>query len=361
MKNKLSTIDFIKCSRLIHGDKYDYSLVNYINQKTKVKIICPIHGVFEQLPYNHYKYDCFECKGKKKSSKKEFIKRSRLIHGDKYDYSLVEYINSDIKVKIICQEHGVFEKTPYEHIKGGGCQKCIGKNKTSEDFISDAKKIHGDKYNYSLVNYINSDTKVKIICKEHGIFEQSPYGHINKKSGCPKCAIINSRININDFINRSNKIHNNKYDYSLTEYINQRTKVKIICPIHGIFEQTPNKHLNNRGCPQCKRSKGEEIIKNYLTENKIIFNQQYYFDDCKYKNVLLFDFYLPNYNICIEYDGEQHYKIIKHWGGEKSFNDNKLRDEIKDNYCLNNNINLLRIKYNDNIIEKIKNNLNKND
>ena len=147
-----------------------------------------------------------------------------------------EYVNAYTKVKIICKEHGIFKQQPNNHINGHGCPKCIG-TKTTEDFIKKSKKIHNHKYDYSLIKYINCQTKVKIICPDHGIFEQLSTSHLNG-NGCPKC--IGRFKDTEQFILDVKKVHGNKYDYSLTEYIDSNTKVKIICKEHDMFEQTPS-------------------------------------------------------------------------------------------------------------------------
>lgn len=159
----------------------------------------------------------------------------------------------------------------------------------------------------------------------------------------------NIKSSTEDFILKSNvihnNIHNNKYDYSLVDYIKSQKKVKIICKKHGKFEQTANSHLNGCGCPLCQISKGEERIKLFLDVNKIIYKKEYRFNDCRYKLPLKFDFYLPDYNTCIEYDGEQHFKKYHKWDDDSNFEIRIKRDQIKNDYCENNNINLLRIKY----------------
>ncbi len=184
-----------------HNNKYDYSLVEYINTKTKIKIICPIedHGIFEQIPSSHLSgAGCKKCATIQqhtllKSNTNDFIKKAKLIHGNEYNYSLVNYINNTINVTIICNIHGKFEQKPAEHLSGCGCPKCVGKNKTTQDFIKDAINIHKNEnnkqlYDYSNVNYINAKQKIKIICKEHGEFIMSPNNHLNSQ-GCPKCSI----------------------------------------------------------------------------------------------------------------------------------------------------------------------------
>jgi len=228
----------------------------------------------------------------------------------------------------------------------------MSKRLTSEEFIVKANEIHKNKYDYSLVNYINNKTKIKIICPIHGLFEQKPNNHVTLKQNCMKCSIeINNIFNkkqactTNEFIKKAINIHGDKYDYSSVKYINKKTKVDIICPIHGIFEQQPNYHLRKSGCQKCSESKGELIITNFLIAEQINFIKQKTFDDCLMKNKLPFDFYLPDYNICIEYDGEQHYKPIKIFGGVDRFIKQQQTDKIKNEYCYNNNIHLFRIKY----------------
>jgi desulfoferrodoxin (superoxide reductase-like protein)/very-short-patch-repair endonuclease len=283
----------------------------------------------------------------------EFIERSKLLNGNEYDYSLTEYKNYRKKLKITCSIHGVFETTPDSHLKGHKCKLCSNDKvrKTNNDFINQSNKIHNNRYNYSLVEYENANKKVKILCNIHGIFEQKPNKHLHGE-GCPIC-FPNKKLTQEEFIKKSNDIHNFKYDYSMIEYVNLRTNIKIICKIHGIFEQKAGQHVYGNGCPLCNTSKGEEKIINFLNKNNIEYSYQKIFDDCIDKKVLPFDFYLPEYNLCIEYDGKQHYMIIDRWGGKYGFLDRQKKDNIKNNYCLSNNINLLRISYKENILNKL--------
>jgi very-short-patch-repair endonuclease len=359
MPTKLTIKKFIERAKNIHNNKYNYSLVNYVNSKTKIKIICPIHGIFEQSPDKHLRgQGCSKCKFDKlkkiySSTKNEFILKSNKIHNNKYNYSLIEYINSGTKVKIICPIHGVFEQPPKDHLRGNGCSFCGGTKKLgTEYFIKQSKKIHGDKYDYSLVKYKNNKTKIKIICPIHGIFEQIPQNHLNHNQGCPKCCGNNKKSNI-DFIKESKETHGYKYDYSLIEYKNNRSKVKIVCPIHGVFEQNAFSHIKGSGCPICNESKGERKIRNFLLNNKIVFDSQKKFKNCINILKLPFDFYLIEYNICIEYDGIQHFMPNSKFGGETQYIKIKINDKIKNKYCKENNIYLLRISYKDDIIQKM--------
>jgi Zn finger protein HypA/HybF involved in hydrogenase expression len=293
----------------------------------------------------------------KKLTTEEFIEKAIKVHGDRYDYSSTNYCRNRLKVMIICKKHGSFQQTPSSHLLGSCCPKCQGKSRlTNDEFIKKAKKIHNNRYNYSIVNYVNNHTKVKIICLKHGEFEQIPTSHLQNK-GCPKCA--NKNVTTDEFIEKCKIIHKNKYDYSLVNYITSTSKIDIICKKHGSFQQIPNSHLNGQGCPICKSSKGELLIKEYLDKHKIPYIKEKMFDDCKgEKRKLPFDYYLPQENILIEYDGIQHLKSIKHFGGEKTHISLKIRDEIKNLYAKKHNIFLLRIKYNEiNNIEKILNNI----
>ena len=228
----------------------------------------------------------------------------------------------------------------------------MGKRLTTEEFIERSILVHGDKYDYSLMEYKNVDTKIKIICPEHGVFEQTPHHHLNGIK-CPNCS-HNKKITTEEFIIKSKEIHGDRYDYSLVNYKHTKyNKIKIICPIHGIFEQAPYEHKNGSGCPICMESKGERIIRNILIQKNIKYETQKKFKECKYINILSFDFYLNEYNICIEYDGEQHFKKFRFEKDNNKLIIRQKRDQIKNEYCINNNIRLIRIKFDENIEEKL--------
>lgn len=292
----------------------------------------------------------------KRKTKKDFINECIKVHGEKYDYSLVEYLNNNIRVKIICTFHGIFEQLPTIHLSGSGCTSC-SKNKkmNNQTFIIKAKEKHGEKYDYNLIDYTNSKAKIKIICPVHGVFEQLPSNHLYRSHGCPNCR-KNKQLTSQDFIEKSKKYHGEKYDYSLVEYINCESIVKIICPFHGIFEQRAYNHSTGIGCPHCNESKGEKEIEKYLIKKNLKFIRQKKFKNCVDKRQLPFDFYLKELNTCIEYNGIQHYENIKYWGNNNLIYTQK-HDAIKENFCLNNNIKLIKIKYDENIIDKLNGNL----
>lgn len=305
----------------------------------------------------------------KKTTTERFIEKSKAIYNNKFDYSKVNYINAQTKIKIICLKHGEFEILPYNHLRGnGGCRLCSAEkqknnfSKTTEQFIKDAINKYSDKYDYSLTNYINNKTKVKIICPIHGAFFVYPRNFLESKScGCKKCS--NEEIakryakTTEQFIEKAKEIHGDKYDYSLADYIRTNIKLKIICPKHGIFEQTPKAHLNNEGCPKCKSSRGEIKIRNYLKSKYILFEEQKRFKECKDKRSLPFDFYLPNENLLIEFQGEQHYRPHNFKRSKYNFEQLKKHDNIKKEFAVNNGFCFLEISYKDNIEDILKENL----
>lgn len=264
-KRKKTTEEFIREAALIHGNKYDYSLVDYKGGSCKIKIICKSHGEFEQLAGGHLSgYGCFNCYGNKAMTTEDFINRAKLIHGNKYEYTFSVYKNSYTKIKIVCLTHGLFEQSPRTHLAGGGCSKCANKVKSTENFISAAKKIHGERYDYSLVEYKNWRTKVKIICCQHGIFEQAAGSHLNK-NGCSRCSNNQKPILI-ELIKKCQLIHNNKYDYSRAVYLNAKSKIKIICEVHGEFEQNLYSHSRGQGCSRCAKNSNSSKISNRWIE-----------------------------------------------------------------------------------------------
>ena len=223
-------------------------------------------------------------------------------------------------------------------------EKSSEKNRyTLEEFIENAKKVHGDKYDYSKVNYINGQVKVCIICPEHGEFWQAPNKHILRKQGCPHCS-GNARKTLEEFVKESNIMHHNEYDYSKTVYKCNNKPVIITCPIHGDFLQRPKDHLNGQGCPHCKQSKIEKEISDFLYSNNISFKSQYKYDETNSKNSL--DFYLPDYNMAIECQGIQHFKPVdfankgKEWA-EELFKKNIERDVYKSKLCEKKGIKLI--------------------
>lgn len=280
-------------------------------------------------------------------------------HNFEYDYSLVDYKNNHTNVKIICSKHGIFEQQPQVHMKGGGCNKCVREKISKKirmnqlEFIEKSNRIHKNKYDYSLIEYVNQNVKIKIICPEHGIFLQSPKSHLNNKSGCPLCD-FSHKSNTDEFIKKSITVHGDTYSYDKVKYLNAIKKIIIVCKKHGDFSITPNNHLRGKGCPICRLSNGEREIKKILELKNVKYIRQKFFKDCIHIKPLKFDFYLPDYNVCIEYDGEQHDSIYRFEKDTERLKIRKFRDQIKNIYCEEKRIKLIRISHKEDIIAKLK-------
>jgi hypothetical protein len=262
LSKKVTTADFIRRGREVHGDKYDYTKVIYSTAKVKIEIYCPTHGTFLQTPSDHLSgCGCPGCAAISKANNRRlpassFIARAKAIFGDQYDYSMVEYLGLRKKVSIICSGHGIFQMTPGTHLKGRRCPKCTGREFIpTDEFVSRAKNIHDNRYDYSLVDCEHNRKVVKIICPEHGIFEQVPRSHLMGR-GCDQCASVKrglkKRFNAAEqFLEKARKVHGDLYDYSLSQYKQNRVNITIGCSVHGYFLQTPANHLIGRGCPSC--------------------------------------------------------------------------------------------------------------
>lgn len=294
-----------------------------------------------------------------KLNTEQFISRSTEIHNNFYDYSLVVYENNTTKVKILCPEHGEFEQSPKNHLKGSGCKKC-GKNKyinsrktTTLEFIEKSKEIHDNKYDYSNSVIDGVKNKVKIICPIHGQFQQEAYKHMSGH-GCKRCTIIDNshfiKMNKEYFISKSKEAHIDLYDYSNSIYSGAKELIEIVCKKHGSFKQSAGVHMAGHGCPSCSQSKGEKEISKTLKYIGIEFEEQKTFSEClnhRTGRVLKFDFYIPSKNLLIEYDGEQHFKAIDFFGGIKELENRQNLDKIKNRYANDNGFKLLRIPFYD--------------
>lgn len=356
----MDTLDnFIKKAKVVHGDKYIYTSVNYRGSKIDVDIICPKHGVFPQAPYHHLQGSgCPKCGNgsslyeseiintiklyyKEKitmTNKEEFIKKCKLIHGDKYDYKNVEITKMKDKIHIICPTHGEFTQRADAHLSGQGCPKCanerVGKRNASsfDKFAEKARQKHCDKYKYNNGVYINNRTPLTITCPIHGDFIQLPSNHIHKTQprGCPKCN-GGVKLELNDFIQRSNIIHKSKYDYSKVVYIDAHTKVCIICPEHEEFWQEPRAHLEGQGCPKCSRTHShfEDEIKDCFEDIEIEQRNR------KILGGKEIDIYIPTHKLGIEFNGL--YWHSEENGKDENYHLNKL------NECNKKNIELIQI------------------
>ena len=336
---------FINKAKKTHGDRYDYSKVEYINSITKVCIICPEHGEFWQTPSAHVRgNNCPLCADVKRgrfhrNDVKEFIEKAEKTHKNKYDYSKVDYKNARTKVCIICPEHGEFWQLPQSHIQGRGCPKCASKNMDNFLFIEKARKVHGDKYDYSKVNYQNGKDKICIICPEHGEFWQTPSKHLYG-NGCPKCGVKERgekcRVSYLTFLKRACAIHGNKYEYPGIENLQTlHSKITIICKHHGPFTQLAYDHLNGHGCPVCGQLESNsekeiyEFICSLVGQENVIKRDR---TVLKGKEI---DIYIPDLKIGFEYNGLRWHS--EDFGKTKNYHLRKTED------CERNGIRLIQI------------------
>ena len=326
--------------------KYSYECVgDNVNSNDKIIIICQQHGKFKQRVSGHLcGQGCPKCALKSPNRYGNnytiinFITNALKIHGDKYDYSKSQYDGSNQKINIICKQHGEFKQRASAHLDDQGCPKCIPSMlKTTNEFINNSIKIHGDRYDYSLVNYIGVRIPVIIICKKHGKFKQTPISHLNRH-GCKKCAHeIDKAVNLSntaDFIKKSIIKHKSRYNYELTKYNHSKEIVIITCKKHGEFKQKPNYHLCGNGCPKCAGTHLQNEVYEFIKQhdNNAVFN------DKKIIKPLEIDIYLPNLKFGIEVNG-QYYHSYNHRENpdERNYHLNKLKAS------LNANINLIQI------------------
>lgn len=371
--------EFIRKAIKIHGDIYDYSLVNYNSVGDKIQIRCKKHDIFfEQFASNHLSErkstGCQKCSSEKMSKKRlytteHFIKKAKTVYGNKYNYSEVVYSGINNKVKITCDEHRItFFQTPVIHL--AGCLKCSGcisdrgkvrflnrvakgirpSNKKKRRFVDKALEKFGDRFDYSVLDYKGARELGCILCRKHNVlFSQNIASHLRGTLGCPGCVkeeTERKRIQLQtNFITRATVIHGGKFDYSKVFYKSNTKDVIIICPVHGEFLQQPVTHLRRRGCSMCSLSVGENKIKTFLDSINMEYIREKTFDGCRIKNPLRFDFYLPCRNMCIEFDGMQHFKPIGMFGGKKYLDNLRVHDEVKNKYCEKFGIRLVRIPY----------------
>lgn len=290
----------------------------------------------------------------KKMTQQEFIARCIKIHRSKYDYSKVVYNGGKSKIIINCPIHGDFIQTAADHLQGKGCSKCSNRYKlTTEEYINKAKEIHGNKYDYSKTVYKSNKENVVITCKIHGDFSQVARVHL-RGAECPLCRrkMLTDKkfLTTEQFISKAKEKHGDTYDYSLVEYKACRIPVKIICRKHGIFTQVPVDHYKSgAGCPKCARiSNGEKRIEKWLENNNIYFIPQKKFEGLKDVKDLSYDFYLPNQNTVIEFNGEQHYRVNKFFhNGNRSLEKQQYHDLLKTNYAKTHNLKMITISYTD--------------
>jgi hypothetical protein len=304
--------------------------------------------------------------GRPRRSLDDFIQKATALHKGYFLYDQVVYAGAKQPVVILCPKHGSFTQTPVIHLRGGGCRSC---NKDAQrisfaSFVDQAQKVHSDRYVYPEDSWMGA-CDVEIQCSIHGLFIQDFYIHL-QGSGCPRCSRVTCT---EDFILEAQRIHGDAYDYSLTIYVGNKNKVNLCCPRHGTFSQRPNDHLAGNGCPSCKVSKGERQIQNYLFKLGLNFQRQATFPSLvspKTNHKLKFDFFLPDSNTLIEFDGEQHFKPVNWFNqltqeeAEDAFLSQQERDQLKTQFAIDNQLNLFRISYLENVEQKLNSILERN-
>jgi len=294
----------------------------------------------------------------------EISKKSIELYGNMFYIDLNQiYINMNTNINITCNICGeTFSRYSSHHLrknKISKCPFCQSHGFRNLEFVrKKSKEINGDKFSIPDQIFKNMHTVINIHCNICDTdFPQESRNHINKKEGCPECLRRSMMMSLEDVQIKSNKIHGEgRYIIDTKQYHkNRESEIEIFCTIcKEFFNQKISVHLNGCGCTTCRESHGEKEILKILKNNDIKYIKQYKFFDCKNIRSLPFDFYLPNYNICIEFDGIQHFESREFLGGEESFKKTKINDKIKNNFCQLNQIKLIRIKYNENIQEKLK-------
>lgn len=307
----------------------------------------------------------------KKLTTEEWINKARIKHGDKYDYSKSVYTGSRDRIIITCPKHGDFTAISGLHIsRGDGCPECASLAKSSklslsnEEFINRLRDMFGDNYDYSKVRYTGNRGSVTLICPNHGEFN-ALVSTLSKGVGCLKCKEEERLRKFTDtYIQEFKKFHP-ELDYSKTVYTGWDTKVTITCPKHGDFEVLPGQFHKYVGCPSCSSSKGEGEICNVLLNEKIKFVREYTIqipNEINTSGRAYIDFYLPEHNTFIEYNGIQHYEPEMAFGGTFKFEQQQARDEYVRQYCKDNDIKLIEIRYDEDVWEVLNEKLlNNND
>ena len=304
-KGVITTETFIRDATAIHGDKYDYGQSVFVTTGDKIKIRCKLHNlVFEQSYGSHIyqKAGCPECAGKTLKTTEKFIADATAVHGDAYDYSLVDYRGKARKVRIVCRKHGEFTQTPNSHLAGQGCPSCYYDSKflTQEDFVRKAIEVHKGRYTYKNAVFKSTKDLVTVTCPAHGDWRVNAASHIYGGYDCPKCT-GRARFTTEDFILRARSVHGETYSYDKVNYQGCETHVTITCQKHGDFTQTPDAHLQGKGCAKCANvgpSKAQLEISAFLSQYTDVENEVR-LEGSRFR----FDIYLPNEKIAVEYHG----------------------------------------------------------
>ena len=368
--------EFQRKARQKHKGVYQYGQVRFNKLSDRVRIICPEHGPFWQAASQHLSgRGCWKCgrvqAAKNKTfSRDQFVRKAKHRHGDLYDYSRVSYSSMHEKVLIICTRHGPFKQKAANHLQGNGCPKCRSEGNrerfalSQSEFLRRFYALYGDSLSPVDLAYINAYKKVRISCPGHGEFLQYPV-HLLRGVGCPTCGKERTaeklRMSVDDFIVRAKEKHRMFYAYENVAFENLREKILITCPTHGEFSQVAHAHLAGAGCPICRASKGELAIANWLEQNGIAFVHQWAEHDCVVNvNRAKWDFFVPEHDLLIEFDGEHHSSPVR-FGSSICEHEalERLKRQIeadrnKDRWADKNGYFVLRIKYDQDVNARLE-------
>lgn len=372
---------FFKRCEEKHANKFDYSQTVFEAIDSEIEFECPDHGHQSMVAGLHLKgHGCRDCadqvkkstllklvKQKQAKAREEFVTKATRKHNGFYTYENVNYINNTTPVSITCPVHKSFLQQPNNHLSGFGCEACgidrraNKRRKSLADFIVEAKAVHGDTYDYRDFEYKAYHTPGIIICSNpnHKPTSITPAHHLAGQ-GCSECGEEardkwrrSSGHDTESWIAKARELHGDRYDYSQAEYTGFDCAITIICDEHGPFVLEPaHQHIETerrRGCGECasRESVHSIAIGNWLTEKKYKFIKEWSHPDCMDVKVLRFDYYLPEFNACIEYDGDQHFRLGP-WGHDDKdiqyrFIMGRRRDAIKSLWCIDNGVRLIRI------------------
>jgi Zn ribbon nucleic-acid-binding protein len=364
---KYTAEEFIEKSKSNNGTKFSYLNINYVNSRTPIEIYCNKHKkYFKVTPHSHLLNNsgCDICTTEKlyknntqRKTPEQFLIDLKKVHGNKYNYEKVNYRLSRKKIVVTCLKHGDFETNANNFIMGANCPVCSLENRedprtiTQEQFIKIARGVHSNKYSYDMTKYKKSHTKVIVTCKIHGDFNTTPVSFL-KGTGCAKCGVDAAKLKqttpLEKVIEKIKLTHKNRYTYNFDDYKNSRSKIKIICKKHGEFIQQIHEHIAGSGCPRCYESKGEMKVAEVLELFKVKYVTQKKFEGCiSDKGILMpFDFFIPSWNLAIEYDGMLHFGLGRFKGDSlERLAQTQRNDELKTTWCLKNSVDLLRIPF----------------
>ncbi|QDV86909.1 hypothetical protein [Planctomycetes bacterium TBK1r] len=338
MPAKLTTEEFIRRARVVHGDFFDYSEVEYTGAMDHVTIICPVHGRYKQSPNNHYRQQgCPACEKKGRQLQRgDFFRKARAKYGDDYDYPVQEFFGAKTPVKVVCKKHGEFTATAGEHVSWRGCPECLRiKRVVLSDHVAVARECKTPVLGLSAAPHVKD---LLFLCK-------SCFSRIDPRYRSGLCGQCRAGWNITPFsqvVAQARRIHGDTFTYDEETYVSTVKPMAIKCSAHGTFRQTPQDHLKGQGCPVCKSPKGERRIANWLAKHGVAFKHQHRIRADG--RTVVVDFFVPEENAFIEFDGQQHRKPVKRFGGKEAFFRQVERDQWLDRYAEIQGIYLVRLQ-----------------